>query len=294
MRASTGILVIFLSALPGMAQEAAPKDQPKDSTPDYYPLKVGTRNGTTRSRRARSEGHDRTPDRQDREHRRQADGRPGRVGQWRGPGQRDISASRAGGVFRYRYNLSNARRDRPSLSAGLSAQVPGQGGFILGDRDDDRQPGQYTVSGREGPHRGGPGPCGKVSGSPRQDRDHRRRGTRSSTPTGSLRMSASSNNWRNIRGQSYSMELLKFEAGEVVFVRRTHVLAAGRDGTDTVDHPVDLFLGRVAGATDPDQSLSADSQSSNDGRRRRNCRERRKCPDRPAAGRPRRPGRPRW
>jgi hypothetical protein len=43
VRAITGILLIFLSALPGLAQEPAPKARTRDSTPDYYPLKVGSK-----------------------------------------------------------------------------------------------------------------------------------------------------------------------------------------------------------------------------------------------------------
>ena len=43
MKAITGVFVILLAALPGLAQESAPKAKTKDSTPDYYPLKVGTK-----------------------------------------------------------------------------------------------------------------------------------------------------------------------------------------------------------------------------------------------------------
>jgi hypothetical protein len=43
MKAITGLLVILLASQSGLAQEAAPKAQPRDKTPDYYPLKVGTK-----------------------------------------------------------------------------------------------------------------------------------------------------------------------------------------------------------------------------------------------------------
>ena len=45
MKAITCVLVALLTTLPGLAQEAAQKTQTQtqDKTPDYYPLKVGTK-----------------------------------------------------------------------------------------------------------------------------------------------------------------------------------------------------------------------------------------------------------
>jgi len=43
MKAIIGVLVVLLASLPGLTQEAAQKTQTSDKTPDYYPLKVGTK-----------------------------------------------------------------------------------------------------------------------------------------------------------------------------------------------------------------------------------------------------------